>query len=875
MRGAGQQGRSGEGCDRRRGARFAGALPRRLRLGGPAPALPGGPILRTPLLVGPLFLAPLFLAPSALASAPGAPAAIDSIRGLMLDATGVFGVSTVIALSVFAATTAVLHVRERGRWQRREKDLAAALDEATARAEQAAVFGSTEDQVLVTWSAPTGEAKVDGMADFLLQNGVRQSPLAFGAWASPEQIKQIADAVDALKARGEPFDLGIATRSGGFVEARGRAVSGRAVLHVKDVSATRRALLQAVRERDAASLQAGRLAALLDATPSPSWVRDPDGALLWVNRAYAAAVEAPSGDAVTAGQLELMDREERDRAAAARARGEAFSARAPAVMGGKRAMLDLMETQADGAVIGRAVDVSEIEALKADLRRQIESHVRLLDRLPTAVAVFDSGQRLSYRNVAYERLWSLDPSYLDSSPGDGEIMDRLRAERRLPEMGGYRDWKTQWLKAYASIEAAEDWWYLPDGRTVHVTTSANPQGGVVHLFDDVTERVSLQSQVATLVRTQRETLDGLREGVAVFGSDGRLKLSNPSFARIWRLPTALLARAIHVDEVLKACLPVCEDPNSWEVLRGAIVGVVDRREEHAVRMARRDGSFIDCALAPLPDGSTLLTFADVTDNVNVEKALTERNAALETAARLRRDFVQHVSYALRSPLTAIIGFAQMMGEEIAGPLNPRQRDYARLILRSSGTLLAIINDILDLASIDNEEMQLEYAQADVAELVASAARGLEDQLKESGVTLNPVVEPGIGPVVCDVKLMRHALHKLMSNAVGFSERGQSVEVLARAEGGDIVFTVTDHGRGIPEALQPRVFERFETHTAGSRHRGIGLGLAIVKSFVALHGGQIELTSALGRGTTVNCRIPAAPPAQTAPPEPAGSGIAAA
>lgn len=795
----------------------------------------------------------------ALGTCAAGASGLDAARLGLPDATHIFGVSTVIGLAVFAATTAILHVRERGRWQRREQTLSTALNEATVRAEQAAAFAAAEEQVMVTWSTPSAEARVDGGAEFLMRNGVRQSPLAFGSWAEPAELKRIADRVEALKSRGEPFDMGIATLGGGYVEARGRAVAGRAVLHLREVTSTRRDLMETTRERDAERLKAVRLAALLNAIPSPCWVRQPDGTLAWVNEAYAAAVEAGAPEAAVEAGLELMDREERERAALARVRGEIFEARAAAVVGGKRAVLDMIERPIGEAVIGRAVDVSEIEALKADLRRQIDAHVKLLDRLPTAVAVFDAGQRLAYRNMAYERLWSLDPSYLDSGPGDGEILDRLRAERRLPEMGGYRDWKSNWLRAYMAVEPSEDWWYLPDGRTIHVTTNASPQGGVIHLFDDVSERVSLQSQLATLMRTQRETLDGLSEGVAVFGSDGRLKLSNRSFARLWRLSGAVLARAVHIDEIVRYCQPACQDPAPWDALRGAIVGVVDRREDQQARMARLDGSFIDCALAPLPDGSTLLTFADVTDNVNVEKALTERNVALEKAAKLRRDFVQHVSYALRSPLTAIIGFAQMMGEEIAGPLNPRQREYARLILRSSGTLLAIINDILDLASIDNEEMQLEYTSVEAGEIVASAARGLEDQLQESGVELRQVIEPGLGQVTCDVKLMRHALHKLMSNAVGFSERGQTVEVHARAEEGDVVFTVVDHGRGIPEALQPKVFERFETHTAGSRHRGIGLGLAIVKSFVALHGGQIELSSTLGEGTTVTCRIPASPP----------------
>ena len=109
---------------------------------------------------------------------------------------------------------------------------------------------------------------------------------------------------------------------------------------------------------------------------------------------------------------------------------------------------------------------------------------------------------------------------------------------------------------------------------------------------------------------------------------------------------------------------------------------------------------LECAAQPLPDGATLLTFIDVTASVNVARALTERNEALERASRLRDEFVHHVSYELRSPLTNVIGFAQLLGDETVGTLNPRQRDYTDHILRSSEALLAIVNDILDLASIE-------------------------------------------------------------------------------------------------------------------------------------------------------------------------------
>ncbi len=184
-------------------------------------------------------------------------------------------------------------------------------------------------------------------------------------------------------------------------------------------------------------------------------------------------------------------------------------------------MLAFHERPAEGGVIGYALDVSGEEELRGELKRQMEAHVRVLDRLPTAIAAFDARQRLAWRNRAWETLWSLDAAYLDSGPTEGEILDRLRTERRLPEAVAYKEWKAQRLAAYTALETAEDWWYLPDGRAVHVTTSPAPQGGVIQICDDATERFSLESRMNALSRTQSETIASLREGVAVFArTDG-------------------------------------------------------------------------------------------------------------------------------------------------------------------------------------------------------------------------------------------------------------------------------------------------------------------------------------------------------------------
>jgi signal transduction histidine kinase len=236
--------------------------------------------------------------------------------------------------------------------------------------------------------------------------------------------------------------------------------------------------------------------------------------------------------------------------------------------------------------------------------------------------------------------------------------------------------------------------------------------------------------------------------------------------------------------------------------------------------------------------------------------LTERNQALVDAEKLRNDFVHHVSYELRSPLTNIIGFIQLLGDGSIGPLNLKQREYAGYVLKSSAALLAIINDILDLATIDTDAMKLSLGDVDIAETMAAAVEGVQDRLAESEIQLQIVAIDGIGSFRADAKRIRQILFNLLANAIGFSAAGQTVTLAAMRRDNEVVFKVSDQGRGIPPDVIDHVFDRFHSHTEGSRHRGVGLGLSIVRSFVELHGGCVQIDSAPSEGTTVTCIFPA-------------------
>lgn len=767
----------------------------------------------------------------------------------------VIGLSLVVGLVLFSTITALLYLREHRRWTKSEAAFLLELNHLRAKLDRAEVFLSAEPQIIVAWGAPGSEPEIDGDLSLVMDMPISRRVLGFGSWLPPDPAQQLEACVERLRARGEGFRFAAESLGGRTLEIDGRAVSGRAVMRIRDVSGDR---LETVRLRDRLMRTINELEALrglLDAIADPVWLRAVGGTLLWVNAAYVRAVEAKdAGEALLRG-TELLERPTREAASEARGNAAIWRGRAPAVAAGQRRLLDIIDVPVATGSVGMATDVSEIETMRANLDRQMQAHARTLDQLSTAVAIFDRRKRLVFHNSAYRQLWSFDQAFVDQHPTDSEILDRLRVAGLLPEQADFRGWKENLFTAYQALEAGEHVWYLPDGRTLRVVINPNPQGGVTYLFDDVSERFHLESQFNALTRVQSETLDSLKEGVGVFGTDGRLKFFNPAFANLLNLDANLLNEKPHIDRLAGLCT-LFGEKGFLDEIRSIVVGLNDERTGFESRVACRDGSVLDCTAQPLPDGATLLTFTDTTASVNVERALKERNQALIEAEKLRNDFVHHVSYELRSPLTNIIGFIELLSDGSAGPLNDKQREYAGYVRASSAALLAIIDDILDLASIDADALELNLGEVDVERTMHLAVEGVQDRLAESALNLKVVAMPDLGTFVADSQRIRQILFNLLSNAIGFSSPGQTILLEAARRDDELLFTVRDQGSGIPPDLLEHVFERFKTQRTGSRHRGVGLGLSIVRSLVELHGGRVLIDSVQGEGTTVTCVFPA-------------------
>jgi signal transduction histidine kinase len=772
-----------------------------------------------------------------------------------------FAAFALVAASVVAAGVIIWQMARLARKEARKAKAETQLLRRNLAAADAII--RAEPQVLIFWEQGQAVRIVSHTLSGIAGLPVHHTDiLRFSQWLAEPSSEALKSALDKLFANGRSFNVILKTLAGGTLEAEGRAAGGRAVLRFKDVSPYKAEIariddLHAALARDIKSSRA-----LLDTLPMPVWLRDPEGRLIWVNAAYVKAVEADSELDVLERQIELLETRQRRHIAKTIGAGDSYKARVHLIVGGQRKPHDIVILPVDGITAGAAVDVTDIETAQGELDRQVAAYDRTLDRVDTAVALFGRDQKLVFHNVAFSNLWSLDPEWLATRPSDGAILDRLREIGVLPPVVSHRDWKAQVLATSRTGTPLEDVWHLPDGRIIKVIAEQRTDGGVTYLFADETDRIALESRYNALIDVQSETLDSLKEGVAAFGTDGRLKLFNRAFCDIWQIPQRKLKEGPHIGEIIAAVQELYHDAGTWMRIGRAVTAFQDERETFAGQMERTDHLVVDFALMPLPDGATLLTFADVTNAKLAERALVERNEALVAADRLKTNFIGHISYELRTPLTTIIGFSDMLSSPALGELNAKQREYLADIMFSSKTLLAIIDDILDLTTIEAGGLELKLAPAGVRAMIDAAILGIRERAVRSRLTIDIAVADEVTEIMVDEARMRQVLYNLLSNAVGFSKVNGTVHLACWRDDGVVNFRIDDEGIGIPKDQIGRIFQRFESRSRGSDHRGAGLGLSIAKSLVELHGGTIELTSEEGRGTRVIVRIPEKPVAQT-------------
>ncbi|MBA3511636.1 PAS domain-containing sensor histidine kinase [Sphingomonas sp.] len=606
---------------------------------------------------------------------------------------------------------------------------------------------------------------------------------------------------------------------------------------------------------------------LIESAPFPMWYRGPDLKLGLVNSAFVDAVEASDAAEVIANGIELIDEpgENGARAAALKALevGKIQSRHQAAILRGERRMLRIVNVPLPtGAVAGFAIDIQELEDARFELARHVESQRELADRMTAGAAQFDGDRCLSFFNQPFAVMAQLDPDWLAERPEFDRVLERMRDNHRLPETRDFPAWKEERRGWFSSPEEViEEEWMLANGDHLRVVAQPLPDSGLRLFLEDRTEQVRLASARDTLLRVRAATFDNLFEAISVFASDGRLYLWNRRFCQVWDLDEEWLSEHPRVDELVPAMARKLVNPTAAAQIREQVRQTTSKRESAGGRISMTDGRHFEFAAVPLPDGNALFTMVDVTDSTRIEAALRERATALEAADRVKTDFVANMSYELRTPLTSIGGFAEMLSEGYAGKLSPAAKDYVSAIVESSGRLAKLVDDVLDLTTGDTRGINLERERIDLAGLCRAAVETAQPRAAEKAQKLTSEIDASTGFVIGDARRLRESIEHVLHNAIAYTDRRGRIALRAEGDGERAVIEISDNGSGIAEEDLPRVFNRFDrVEEAGVRgEAALGLGLPLTRQFIEAHGGTVELVSKKSKGTTVTLTVPRGAP----------------
>ena len=646
----------------------------------------------------------------------------------------------------------------------------------------------------------------------------------------------------ALFERGEPCAFE-ARGSKGVVSVEGRAAGVLAWLRLTASSAEETALPSAA-----------RLAAFLDAGGDPAWIAGADGTVQWANSAWLLAVGADNAIDAAARGLSLDKGADMLAAEAANLGERREATRWISVDGRRRAMRIIAQPLEGGGVGVRTVDMTQAEETQDAFKRHVEAHDETLNHIAEAVAIFGATRRLVFHNAAFASLWGLEPAWLSERPTHGEILDRLRQRQRLPETPEYARWKAAELARYETLgPQPDDLWLLPDGRTLRLVRQPHPMGGLLLLFSDITDDLKLKAQYNAQLKVQQATLDKLNDAVVVFGSDGRLRLHNEAFERFWNVSAADMEAAGDFERVVDLCVPRLHDMAFWRELKGRVADPdPEARAPTSGENRTSDGRIVSFQSRPLPDGATLIAFADITDARRLESALADREQALDSAERLKREFVGNVSYELRTPLTTIIGYSELL-DRMGEAIPERGRNHLGAVRQAATQLGRSIDDVLDIAAIDAGEMALEMGDVRVDELMSGAQGRWTQQAEAQKVALALEMSEDIGLIRGDTRRLAQTIDHLVENALRQTPPEGTVTLSALRAHGEVRLAVSNTGRGVPFHVQAHIFDRF----VGRERGGPGLGLALVKALVELHGGWVALESEPNQGATFTCHLPEA------------------
>lgn len=672
-----------------------------------------------------------------------------------------------------------------------------------------------------------------------------------------------------LKQNGQSFEQNVSTLDQKNIKVIGsRMIIGgleTVILWCQNITETFNIVSDIENDLFSAQEQINSLKEMLDTIPIQVWRRNDNLEIIYCNRAYADSLNV-SPEKVLLNNIPLIP-------GSIFGQGHSLAehvkkSRKPqkisqfAVIDGVRRKLSINESPAiNDEFIGYALDITEEEDLSSNIDKIVTANHEVLENLSTAIAIFGEDTRLSFFNSTYQRLMKLESSWLHSKPTYSEILEERRNNRQIPEHADFQIFKKEQLALFTSITSPiQELLHLPSGKSLRVVVAPYPLGGLIFIYEDVTDSLILQRKNNTLLAVQKETLDHLYEGIMVYGSDNRLKIVNQAFLKVWNLTDVSTEelKGIHLSETLDKMKPELDYGDDWETFRANAVSNFTDRINKTGKLIKRDNSVILFTYTPLPDGAHMHSFMDITDTYNVEQAIMEKNELLKTSQTLRFELISGISIELREPLNSVIGFAELLLNQYFGNLNQKQTEYCKYILSSSNQLNELIGNLMDMVSIDLEEQKLNISSFSLKDTLEEVIESISKRAQEKNIDIVRNYDDDNLIYKGDRIRIKQAIFNVLINAIQFSSLNGKVSLRLTTDNEHVKIIITDNGEKYRDPSPSRkIFQRSNSKSVNFINSDSNnISMPLVRSLLEMHGGSLHTAfNDVERCTSVICSLP--------------------
>ncbi|USO01839.1 MAG: PAS-domain containing protein [Alphaproteobacteria bacterium] len=476
-----------------------------------------------------------------------------------------------------------------------------------------------------------------------------------------------------------------------------------AVIWVTDI--TSEIIDQANANKRIASLleERQRYRAILDALPYPIWYRTADGNLTFHNAAYGEMDDMSHVGGESAREKSLWSEFDimPSRVESVTVPGRMVNRR-HVVVDGRRALLEMHEVNVDNERVGFATELTQLEEGKKELIRHRQAHRQVLENLSIGITIYGPDKRLVFFNHAYSRMFEFDESFLHACPSLGEVLENLRSRELVQESMNFPEYKKRLYQQFtALISPLQELTYLPDGRTLRVITAPHPLGGLFYVFEDVTNSLELEQKYNTQIAVQKETLNALHEGVAVFGCDHKLQIINEEFLSINSIDDEYLKSGMTLSEAMDVNKNQIILSESWKDYKERVLRAVNERTPRSVTLDMKTGKTLNFRYLPLINGAHLFSVIDITDRLRVEKVLKDHNNALVVNNRIKTEFIENICYLFERPLRRLQGYGEILMKTLANAPETSLEPITH-IRATAQRLNSLVSDLRGLSDDDLE-----------------------------------------------------------------------------------------------------------------------------------------------------------------------------